>query len=119
MIDVSDGLLQDLRQICSASGTGAVIDLAQVPLSPAYRAIARQRGKAAFVDALTGGEDYELLFCASARDRFRIHQISRKTRVPIAHLGRCVKQRDVVVVDRGKPVSMSVAGHDHFRQTPV
>lgn len=119
MIDVSDGLLQDLRQICSASGIGAVIDLAQLPLSPAYRAMARQSRKAAFADALTGGEDYELLFCASPRDRFRIDQISRKTQVPVAHLGRCVRQRGVVVVDRGKPLSISRAGHDHFRQAPV
>ncbi len=55
-VDLSDGLSSDLRRICEASGVGAEIESAAIPLG--YRAT--------LADALNGGEDYELLFTASA-----------------------------------------------------
>ncbi len=60
-IDVSDGLTADLGRICRASGLGAAIDMADVPAHPAL--------STAFPDewprmALSGGEDYQLLFTA-------------------------------------------------------
>ncbi len=54
-IDVSDGLLQDLDHLCAASGTGADLEAAAVPLAPG----------AGLDDALHGGDDYELLFTAA------------------------------------------------------
>ncbi|MDA1096025.1 MAG: thiamine-phosphate kinase [Chloroflexi bacterium] len=53
-IDVSDGLVADLQRLCVASGVAAVID---APLIPIHQAEALKF-------ALTGGEDYELLFTA-------------------------------------------------------
>ncbi len=61
-IDVSDGLVGDLRKLLDASGAGADIDVARVPLSAALRA--RFDGKQALDFALTGGDDYELCFTA-------------------------------------------------------
>jgi thiamine-monophosphate kinase len=58
-IDISDGLCQDLGHVLNASGVGASIDLALLPLSDAYRSRLQQVG---FVPALNGGDDYELLF---------------------------------------------------------
>jgi thiamine-monophosphate kinase len=51
MIDVSDGLALDLSRLCAASGVGAALRVADVPIGPA----------ATIEDALGGGEDYELL----------------------------------------------------------
>jgi thiamine-monophosphate kinase len=59
-IDVSDGLLGDLKKLLEASGVGAVIDFEKVPLSAAMRSrfdVAEQQRL-----ALTGGDDYELCF---------------------------------------------------------
>ena len=67
MIDISDGLLQDLGHICKASRIGAILAEENLPLSAAYRSLAGRDGTG---HALTGGEDYELLFCARRRDRF-------------------------------------------------
>ena len=61
-IDISDGLLQDLGHILDRSGAGAELDLEAIPLSAAYR---RTLGGDLGL-ALSGGEDYELLFCARA-----------------------------------------------------
>ena len=61
MMDVSDGLLIDARRLAAASGLAATIDLAAVPLSPAYRSFAGD-DRAARFDAAIAGDDYQLLF---------------------------------------------------------
>lgn len=63
-IDVSDGLLQDLRHICAASSVGCVVDVAALP-RPAEAALAHELGLELEQLALCGGEDYELLVAAA------------------------------------------------------
>ena len=68
MMDVSDGLLLDLSRLCTASGCGAVVDLAALPLSSAFIA-ERKQHRAARLFAATGGDDYALLVaCAPELD---------------------------------------------------
>src|SRR5215470_10850413 len=87
MIDISDGLLQDLGHICEASRIGALLWEDRLPLSPAYRALT---GSDSTTHALAGGEDYELLFCVRTRDRSRIEKISQQAGITITRIGRCV-----------------------------
>jgi thiamine-monophosphate kinase len=115
MIDVSDGLLQDLGHICKASNTGAVIWHEQLPLSAAYRALS---GKNRTRFALSGGEDYELLFCARPRHRQRIEKLPRLAQVKITRIGSCAaaKQGITVIDGSGKPLALRFTGHDHFKK---
>lgn len=62
-IDVSDGLLQDLGHVLAASGVGARLDLACLPLSPALQTLPR---KEVLEWTLSGGDDYELCFTLPA-----------------------------------------------------
>ncbi|MBO4843584.1 MAG: thiamine-phosphate kinase [Bacteroidales bacterium] len=62
MMDISDGIASDLRHILKASGTGAEIRTADIPLSAELRQVCARQGWDALDLALTGGEDYELLF---------------------------------------------------------
>lgn len=114
MIDISDGLVQDLGHICRASGVGAVIWEDDLPLSAAYRKLAGNNGTKY---ALTGGEDYELLFCARRRDRGRITKIQQRTRTPVTRIGSCIAAGSgITVIDRqGKPVATPFPGYDHFK----
>lgn len=114
MIDVSDGLLQDLGHICTASGVGAVVYQDALPLSPAYRSWAGRKGP---LYALTGGEDYELLFCARRRDRQRLERIKNKLAVRVTRIGECrpLEEGIRVINAAGEPVAIPVAGHDHFK----
>jgi thiamine-monophosphate kinase len=114
MIDVSDGLLQDLGHLCNASGVGALVEEESLPLSSAYRSVAatdRTRY------AATGGEDYELLFCVRRKDRSRLQRFRHSLDVPITHIGRCVDAREgVQIVDANRrPVRVKAKGYDHFK----
>jgi thiamine-monophosphate kinase len=115
MIDVSDGLVQDLGHICDASGLGAQIWRDKLPLSVAYRAM---MGKDGTRYALSGGEDYELLFCARRRDRTRLEHLSKRVKVPITRIGRCMAKEGITVLDSsGNVVSIPIKGYDHFRNS--
>ena len=115
MIDVSDGLLQDLGHICKARRLGAIIREENLPLSKAYRSLAGRDGTDY---ALVGGEDYELLFCAARRHRLRIARVGGRLDIPITRIGTCVNARDgITVLDRsGKRKAFRARGHDHFKQ---
>jgi thiamine-monophosphate kinase len=114
MIDVSDGLLQDLGHICKASRVGAVLVEERLPLSQAYRCLAGHDGTG---HALTGGEDYELLFCVRQRDRTKLSSIQKLFDVPITRIGKCVDARDGITVlnRKGQRISFRATGHDHFK----
>jgi len=85
MIDVSDGLHDDAGKLLRASGCGADLDAAAVPLSSALRALAgEERGR---VLALTGGDDYELLFTVPRRLEKRLVRLSRGWPCAVTRLG--------------------------------
>ncbi|HET9915812.1 MAG TPA: thiamine-phosphate kinase [Candidatus Binatia bacterium] len=115
MIDISDGLIQDLGHICQASGIGANIRQDTLPLSSAYRALA---GKTGMQHALSGGEDYELLFCAAPRQRKRIATLSKQAGVPITRIGVCVPPADGIKVfdTADAEIVVKAQGHDHFKK---
>ncbi len=64
MLDVSDGLGGDARRIAEESGVGVRIEAARVPVHPGALEAARHLGADPLRWALSGGEDYELLFAA-------------------------------------------------------
>ncbi len=118
-IDVSDGLVADLRHICAVSRLSAVVEARSVPLSPAAR-VAIAGDPQRFATALTGGDDYEILFTAPPAAAARIGELSRSSGVPITPIGRmaipsAVNQPRVVVLDDlGQPLSFAFEGWTHF-----
>ncbi|MGH7929790.1 MAG: thiamine-phosphate kinase [Candidatus Binatia bacterium] len=115
MIDVSDGLIQDLGHVCKESGVGAVIWEENLPCSRSYRALAGDTGPRW---ALAGGEDYELLFCARRRRRQAIISLTKHAGVSITRIGTCVAAREgITVLDRNsRRINPGALGHDHFTQ---
>ena len=69
MIDISDGLAADLGHICHKSGVGALIEEGKIPVLSEARAVADEMQEDALSWALSGGEDYQLLFTLP-RERF-------------------------------------------------
>src|SRR5208283_4835768 len=62
MLDVSDGLFIDLCRICDESGSGAVVYRDKIPISAEVKKASALLGLRPFHYAVSGGEDYELLF---------------------------------------------------------
>jgi thiamine-monophosphate kinase len=114
MIDVSDGLVQDLGHLCKASTVGAVVWENALPLSRSYRMRVGSKGTSY---ALTGGEDYELLFSARARSRPVLEKMSKELGVRITRIGACVSAaQGIRVLDStGNRLSLSALGYDHFK----
>jgi thiamine-monophosphate kinase len=110
MIDVSDGVLQDLGHVCRASGVGAELRLDRLPVTPSWRRLGR-RGR---LLAATGGEDYELLFTVPQARLARLARAALGCRV--TRIGTIVRGRGVRVLDAGgRPLHVPHGGFDHFR----
>jgi len=108
-IDISDGLIADLGQICKASQVGARIEIDRVPIEPTVKA---RFGEKSAELALSGGEDYELLFAAGAEV---IDKVKRAVPCPITTVGEIVAGKGVTVVDRqGNPLKVAKGGWEHF-----
>ena len=110
-IDISDGLLADLRHICEASRVGARIDVDRLPVHPAVR---KSFGRKARALALSGGEDYELLFTGSAA---ALDLARSEIACPVTAIGEITASEPgkIELKDaRGQSVKISKAGWQHF-----
>ena len=87
MMDISDGIASDLRHILKASGVGAMVYTTAIPLSAELREVCDKYGWDALELALTGGEDYELLFTMAP---------DAKPDVPYYVIGRITEDEDVI-----------------------
>lgn len=113
-MDVSDGLVGDLRHICEASGLGAEIEAARVPLSAAAQAVlARIPGR--LREILTGGDDYEILFTAPVSRDDALAALSKEAGVALTRIGTMSAGSDVTVRDAaGAPMEAGQGGYRHF-----
>jgi len=88
-IDVSDGLLADLRHVCAASGLGAELALDQIPLSePAKRwCLTRSERGEALLELAAAGDDYELLLTLPPHQLTAFQQAAQARGVPVTQIG--------------------------------
>jgi len=110
-LDISDGLISDLNHICRASRVGARIEAERLPILPVVKA---NFGDKARELALSGGEDYELLFTASAGI---IDEVMAVASYPVTVLGEIIEDRSskIAVVDgKGNPITLPKTGWEHF-----
>ena len=108
-IDVSDGLLRDLGHLCAMSRCGAEIELTLLPIGPAARA--RPDGVTL---ALTGGEDYALLYAVPRRQLSPLRKTLRCTVI-----GRVTRAPGIKILNDGTPhPTPSATGFDHLTRSP-
>ena len=116
LIDTSDGVATDLYHICRAGRVGARINGMEVPVSPRVRAAAPDLGRDPLDLALTGGEDYLLLFTCPPEKSGRLPQsFSRAGLAAPLVLGRIVPGDRVILKTAAGEVDISGRGYDHFR----
>ena len=111
-MDISDGLLSDLKHVCEASRVSARVEIDRLPIPPAVKA---NFGDRALELALSGGEDYELLFTAGAEV---VNKVKEAASCPVTVIGEIVagEAGEIKLTDtNGKSISFAQAGWEHFR----
>jgi thiamine-monophosphate kinase len=115
MIDISDGLLADLSRVLAASGKGATISLAGLPLSDDFMRCPIPEGERRLDYALSGGEDYELLFTVAKDREEELLRLSKGFSAPVTRIGEITEAGGLVVLDaERRPYDIGKLGFDHF-----
>jgi thiamine-monophosphate kinase len=117
-VDLSDGLADAVRQMASASGTGAAIEAEALPLDAAAIGWYERRGVDPVRAALAGGDDYELLFAVPRRRRRAFLAAARLVKdVPVTRIGAVTAAR-ALVLRRGGEEQPLPEGFEHFAAAP-
>jgi thiamine-monophosphate kinase len=113
MMDLSDGLSSDLLRLCTASGVGARLESAKLPIVQLLK-VARNRGVDSMQLALHGGDDYELLFTVRPNTANLVPQTLHG--VPLTAIGTITKKRGVILLKKNGDASRLISsGWDPFR----
>ena len=122
MIDLSDGLAQDLWQVSRASQVTLRVEAARIPVARAARACAHRacgcrawRGGSGAYHALMDGEDFELLVAVGARDAARVPR--RLGAVPVTRIGMALRRGvglELAPAD-GRVTRLVPRGFRHFK----
>jgi len=110
-VDLSDGLVGDLTRLCQASGVGARLFTHRVPIHPF---VIQSFGADSINLALSGGEDYELLFTANSQVIDRVKELMS---CPVTVIGDIVGGEPGLVRlfdDQGNEVKLEKGGWEHF-----
>jgi thiamine-monophosphate kinase len=111
--DVSDGLLADLENICKASNVGAELLLQKLPFSAPVQEAAHLDSNFK-INAITGGDDYELIFTATEAMQNEIWAISAETGVRISKIGKITQGRGVKLLgENGAEIITQTTGYKH------
>ncbi|MCK9418527.1 MAG: thiamine-monophosphate kinase [Nitrospirae bacterium] len=113
MIDVSDGLSSDLSHLCEESGVGAVLRSDAIPLSRSLLRSADHLNKPALHYALSGGEDYELLFTVPSAQMKKLQALH----IPVTEIGMIMTEKRMYLVNAaGRKTALKPSGYNHFKK---
>jgi thiamine-monophosphate kinase len=97
-MDLSDGLADGVRQVAEASGVGITLDAAALPVADDVRRWHERRGRQPLEAAISGGDDYELLFTVRPSHQGRLRGVQRMLQgVPVTRIGVVTRERALVV----------------------
>jgi thiamine-monophosphate kinase len=119
LLDLSDGLSSDLRHVCEASGVGARLEAAIIPIDEEARQIAVALQREPLTFALHGGEDFELCFTVPPGGLRDIQvAFQQQFHCPLTQVGVIQAGTDVLLgLPDGTADALPARGYDHFRAT--
>lgn len=112
-LDISDGLLADITQLCNASGVGARIARDAIPRSPELQHLLHTNDSI-WNDILGGGDDYELAFTAPRAARETIDTLAEQGAFLLTRIGEITAEKNILLVDgAGNVLTTDVTGWQH------
>jgi thiamine-monophosphate kinase len=114
-VDLSDGLSDAVRRLAESSGVGVAIDTDAIPIEPEAARWFGERGTEPVTAAITGGDDYELLFTVRPRQRGRLAAAKQHGRARLTRIGVCTTERALVLRRAAGAESPIPGGYSHFR----
>jgi thiamine-monophosphate kinase len=114
-IDLSDGLSDAVYQMAAASDVGARIDASLLPVDARAREVLGAAGADPIAEAITAGDDYELLVSVRTRTRGRLAAAIRHGGVALTRIGVCTEDPAVVLLRNGAETPLPRGGFSHFR----
>jgi thiamine-monophosphate kinase len=112
-MDVSDGLAGDLAKLCRASGVGATIEVARVPLSDAARA-ALAADPALLEAALCGGDDYEIVLTVAPEKLATFRAAALAADVAVIEIGEITAGEGARFIHDGTTLRFARPSYSHF-----
>ncbi|MBS4013715.1 MAG: thiamine-phosphate kinase [Bacteroidetes bacterium] len=116
MIDVSDGLASEIMHICKNSRTGAYLYEDKIPIDPETISVAEEFNISPVTFALSGGEDYELLFTVG-QEHFEKLQNNPYIKI-IGYITNVCDGLNIITAD-GKQIPLRAQGWDAFKNNRV
>lgn len=114
-MDLSDGLADAVHQVAAASRVGVRVDAAALPIDPSARDWWNSRGADAVTAAMTGGDDYELLFAVPAKGTGRLRSVMRRVADPaLTRIGVFTRDAHERVLVRDGNENALPEGFEHF-----
>ncbi len=114
MIDISDGLASEILHLCKESGVGCQLYEERIPIDPTTDRMAKEFQIVPSVAALSGGEDYELLFTIDQKDYEKIQTLSADVSV----IGYMTEDKGIaeMITPDGHVIPIKAQGWDHMRK---
>jgi thiamine-monophosphate kinase len=117
-MDVSDGLAKDLGRMCKASGCGARVELADLPMSSAaHAAVAAAADQ--YLSVLAAGDDYEILASVPPAQEVAFQQAAAAAGVAVTRIGAMTAAGGIAIMGvNGEALDLARTGWDHFATGP-
>lgn len=118
MEDISDGLVAEIGHICEQSRVGARLDASAVQIGKGVIEVGQALGKSSLELALSGGEDYELVFTAPQKSAQAIASaVESETGTKVSIVGEITPAEEGIIFldDAGQRIEVASRGYEHFR----
>ena len=112
--DISDGLLIDLSNICSASGLGASISSELIPISSEVKRVIEEVETISVMDLISAGDDYELIFTAGVEHSEHILDLSQKLDFRLTKIGKMTQGLSIILDGECIKQNKVKMGYGHF-----
>ena len=105
-IDISDGIIQDLKQMCLKLKFGAFINVNSIPISQSCKLLINKK-KILLKNIFSNGDDYQIMFTSSLKNRSLISNISKKTKTKITRVGFIKSDKNIFLQYNNKELKIN------------